>query len=68
MWNGQSDLVSRVVPLLKVRRLSSLVPRLGFPVVSQGLMQKTWPKQREGAATQAGGDNLLRPPTTLELG
>ena len=31
-------------------------------------MQKTWPKRREGAATQASGDNLLRPLTTLELG
>ena len=59
-----------------VTRLSSLVLHLGFPViastrfpvVSHGLMQKTWPKRREGAATQAGGDNLLRPLTTLELG
>ena len=31
-------------------------------------MQKTLPKRREGAATHAGGDNLLRPLTTLELG
>ena len=28
-------------------------------------MQKTWPKRREEAATQAGGDNLLCPLTTL---
>ena len=31
-------------------------------------MQKRRPKRREGTATQAGGDNLLRPLTTLELG
>ena len=31
-------------------------------------MQKRRPKRREGTTTQAGGDNLLRPLTTLELG
>ena len=69
---AQSDLVSRVVPPLGhsslVSRLSPFVPRLGFPVASHALMQKTWPKRRRGAATQASGDNLLRPLTALELG
>ena len=31
-------------------------------------MQVTRPERREVAANQAGGDNLLRPLTTLELG
>ena len=29
-------------------------------------MQKRRPKRREGTATQAGGENLLRPLTTLD--
>ena len=72
---AQSDLVSRVVPPLQVTRLLSLVPHLGFPliastrlhIVSHGLIQKRLPKQIQGAASQASGDNLLRPLTTLEL-